>query len=145
MSFLLDTNIVSALSPETSKPPVHLVEWLERHSDVLFLSVITVAEIRAGIAMAARRGATRKASNLASWWQALEDLYAPKILPFDRSAARLAGDLTDRARAEGIAPGFADIAPASIALSRNLTLVTRNIKHFVSLGVPLLDPSIATA
>ena len=53
-------------------------------------------------------------------------------MPFDIPAARFAGLLMDRARATGQAPGFADLAIAATAESRNLTVLTRNLRRWVS-------------
>ena len=63
-----------------------------------------------------------------------------RVLPFDVPAARLAGEWMDAARAAGRMPGFADIAIAAIAASRDLTVLTRNLRHFGSLGAPAIDP-----
>jgi hypothetical protein len=61
-------------------------------------------------------------------------------LAFDTSAARLAGELSDRARGQGHAPGFADIIIAATARQHAMTILSRNIRHFEPLGVPVLDP-----
>ena len=56
--------------------------------------------------------------------------YADRVLPFDLTAARIAGALSDAAQAEGRHPGFADVAIAAIAKSRELAIVTLNLRHF---------------
>lgn len=140
MSFLLDTNIISAVAPTATDRPAHLVDWMNRYTDKLFLSVISVAEVRAGIAKLRRQGASRKASLLAAWWDSVERLYASRILTFDLASARFAGELIDRARTRGTAPNFADVAVAATAQAHDLTIVTRNTKHFVAFDLPLLDP-----
>ena len=48
--------------------------------------------------------------------------------------------LGDKARAAGQSPGFADIAIAATAGTRNLTILTRNLRHFTPLGVAVMDP-----
>lgn len=140
MTYLLDTNIISALAPAKVDRPAALIDWLDRRSDELFLSVVTAAEIRAGIAKAARVGAKRKAENLESWWEAVEHLYGDRILPLDLEAATMAGALTDRAAAKGRAPGFADVAIASIAETRALVLLTRNVRHFEHICDRVINP-----
>ena len=140
MTYLLDTNVISAIAPSATVRSAHLDGWLEQHSGDLFLSVVTVAEIRDRIAKAKREGASRKASMLATWWDAIERLYGSRLLPLDVASARCAGALRDRARMRGIAPGFADVAIAAIAQSRGLIIVTRNMRHFSVFGLPLLDP-----
>ena len=64
LRFLVDTNIISALAPTKAERPAALVEWLDRRSDDLFVSVVTAAEIRAEIAKAAGEGAKRKGGAL---------------------------------------------------------------------------------
>ena len=140
MTYLLDTNVISALAPTKSERPAALIDWLDRRSNVLFLSVITAAEIRAGIAKAAREGAVRKAENLKAWWDAVEYLYGDRILPFDLKAATVAGHLSDRAMVKGHAPGFADVAIAAIAESCGHVLLTRNMRHFKPLCDLVIDP-----
>jgi len=139
MAFLVDTNVVSASAP-TKLRTAGLIEWMEENSDHLYLSAITAAEIEDGIAKARREGARRKAKQLSDWLEIVLHLYAPRILPFDLEAARVAGQLSDLARAKGHAPGFPDLAIAAIAKTKNLTILTHNEKHFIPLGVAAYDP-----
>ena len=140
MTYLLDTNVLSALAPNKTKAVTDLVDWLDAASARLYLSTVTAAEIHDGIAKAKRQGATRKAETLSAWWQAVEHLYGDRILPFDLASARLAGILADKARGAGHDPGFADIIIAATAEAHGLTILTRNIRHFVPIGVAALDP-----
>jgi predicted nucleic acid-binding protein len=140
VNYLLDTNIISAVAPTKKDRPAALVDRLDQASDSLYLSVVTAAEIRDGIAKLTREGAAKKAKALATWWNAIEHLYATRILPFDLPAATIAGRLTDVARARGQAPGFADVAIAAIAQEHNLTILTSNIKHFEALSAVALNP-----
>lgn len=66
--------------------------------------------------------------------------YSRRILPFDLAVARVAGRLSDQARGQGQAPGFADIAIAATARHHGLTILTRNLRHFAPLGVDVIDP-----
>lgn len=116
------------------------MEWMDRHSANIYVSVVTIAEVESGIAKAEREGAVRKAARLREWLETLVHLYSARILPFDLPAARVAGALSDRARARGHKPGFADLAIAAIAKQRNLTILTRNLKHYVPLEVAAHDP-----
>jgi toxin FitB len=117
-----------------------LLQWMDRNSKRLYLSVITIAEIEDGIAKAKREGATRKATLLAEWRDALVHLYSPRILPFDLPPARIAGALSDKARGEGFTPGFADVAIGAIAQHHELTVLTGNVDDFTVLGVAVHDP-----
>lgn len=140
MIYLLDTNVISAVAPKRKDRPAALVDWLDRASDGLYLSVVTAAEVRDGIAKAMREGASRKGEVLGKWWDAVEHLYAERILAFDLPAATVAGALMDAARGAGHAPGFADIAIAATARANGLTILTRNGRHFESLSADVLNP-----
>ena len=138
--YLIDTDVVSAAAPGRAGRNERLVEWMDRHSDDLYLSAITVTEIVQGIARLERTGALARAVRLRDWLDLLLHLYDARVLHFDVAAARLAGVLSDRARASGHAPGFADIAIAATAASRGLTVLTRNLRHFGPLGIAAIDP-----
>lgn len=140
--YLVDTNIISAASPARPVPSA-LVEWMDAHSAMLFLSVVTLAEIEDGIAKSRRERAVGKSADLASWLETICHLYGDRILAFDAPAARTAGAISDRARGKGRAPGFADIIIAATAQRHGLTILSRNLKHFVPLGVAVLDPFLA--
>jgi toxin FitB len=116
---------------------------METNTDALHLSVVTIAEIEAGIAKSLRDNAARKASRLTDWLETVLHLYADRVLPIDIAVARLAGALSDRERSLGIAPGFADIAIAATASLHGLTLLTRSLRDFTPLGVVALDPFAA--
>lgn len=136
--YLIDTNVISALAPSKRPNVKQLVEWLDRASPRLFMSVISAAEVKAGIAKAGREGATTKARQLNEWWQSVEYLYAGKLLPFDLQCAHVAGGIIDAARAHQ--PGFEDIAIAATARVHDLVVLTRNLRHFEPLGVQAVDP-----
>jgi len=136
--FLVDTNVVSALAPSKREELGPLVDWLDKASPRLFLSVISAAEVKSGIAKAEREGATTKARRLTQWWESIEYLYAEKLLPFDLRCAHVAGEILDAARAHQ--PGFEDIAIAATARVHELTVLTRNLRHFEPLGVKAVDP-----
>jgi toxin FitB len=137
--YLVDTNVISAGAPRRSGA-ADLVQWMDEHSDRLYLSAVTVAEIEDGIAKARREKAHRKAADLAAWLEVLLHLYASRILAFDLSVARIAGPLSDKARGRGTDPGFADIAIAATAYRHGLTILTRNTRHFALVGVPAVNP-----
>ncbi len=120
--------------------PRELIAWMDAHSAELFLSAVTVAEIEDGIVKLHREGATRRSKDLADWLQTVLHLYGERVLPFDLAVARIAGALSDRARSQGWAPGFADIIIAATAQHRDLMILTRNLRHFEPLGVPARDP-----
>lgn len=137
--YLLDTNIISADAPAKLRVGADAFSaWLRANADHLFLSTVTVAEIEAGIARAARIGAAAKAERLRLWLSAVEHLYGERILPFGLAEAHAAGAILDAARAHD--PGFEDIAIAATAAVRGFTVLTANERHFAPLGVPVANP-----
>lgn len=138
--YLVDTNVLSAGAPSKVQPAPRLAGWMERNSERLYLSVITVAEVEDGIAKVRREGASRKADRLAEWLETLLHLYGARILPLDIIVARLLGKLSDQARSAGQAPGLADLAIAATAVHQGYTVLTRNLRHFQALDVPAHDP-----
>jgi predicted nucleic acid-binding protein len=138
--WLIDTNVLSAFAPQKPAFPPETASWFRERAESLFLATIVVAEIEAGIAKLGRTGANRRAAMLRGWFDRILDQYADRVLPFDLAAARIAGELIDAAQAEGRYPGFADISIAAIARSRQLTVLTVNLRHFSALGIDALNP-----
>lgn len=139
MRYLVDTDVISVGAPAKAMHP-ELVRWMEARSDALVLSSVTVLEIEHGIAKARRERGRARAAALASWLETVLHLYADRILPLDVPVARVAGRLADKARSLGHAPGLPDLAIAATALAHGLTVLSRNVRHFVPLGVPVRNP-----
>ncbi|MGB6230765.1 MAG: PIN domain-containing protein [Litorimonas sp.] len=138
--YLLDTSVLSLAGPGKPPLPDEVTGWLRAHADDLFVPVIAVAEIEAGIAKLRRAGSTARMDRLSAWLDALVANYGTRVLPLDPVVARMAGRLSDAAVAKGRNPGFADVAIAAIAAAHNLTVLTRNVRHFEPLGVAHADP-----
>jgi len=138
--YLVDTDVISAGAPSRGTVFAPLMQWMEDNSDRLFLSAVTIAEITDGVCKARRQGARRRAEQLHGWLETLLHLYDERVLPFDVRAARIAGQLSDRARSKGLTPGFADLAIAATAVAHRLSVLTRNLRHFAPLEVVAHDP-----
>ena len=138
--YLVDTNVLSVGAPGRHERSRELIDWMDTHSGALFLSAATVAEVSGGISKLKRTGAASRTAGLDDWLEVVLHLYGERVLPFDVSAARLAGELTNKARAAGHTAGFADLAIAATAGSRGLTILTRNLRHFTPLGIEEVDP-----
>jgi toxin FitB len=137
--YLLDTSVLSLLAPgRTPSPPI--TAWLQANGERLYVCTITITEVRQGIAKLRRTGGAARAKHLTHWLDALISSGADRIIAFDISAAFVAGDLSDRAMASGRHPGFADVAIAAVAQSRDLVLLTSNVRHFQPLSVPYRNP-----
>jgi len=142
--YLLDTSVVSVLAPgRASFVPTPLREWLQAHHKQLYLPCIAIAEMAQGIGKLRRAGGAERADRLDRWLDGLLSTYSDRILPLDAQAARLAGEISDAAIAQGRHPGFADVAIAALAQSAGLLLLTCNLKHFEPLGVACADPLVA--
>jgi predicted nucleic acid-binding protein len=134
---LLDTNLVS--EPWKPSPDPHVVAWMDAQAvETLFLSAVTVAELRFGIA-AIPDGKRRKILH-----QRLEaDLlavFAGGVLPFDLEASRAYADLMSKAKIAGQAINMADGYIAAIATSRGFTVASRDSAPFQAAGVPIINP-----
>jgi predicted nucleic acid-binding protein len=103
------------LPPASRAVAPKVVSWFEHRTDELFLSATTAAEIEAGISKLRRTGSGPRADELRDWFERMLSFYADRVLPFDLTAARIAGALGDGAQADGNRPGFADVAIAAIA------------------------------
>lgn len=137
MSFLLDTDILSALRRSERHP--RIVEWLEdqRTAD-LHLSVVTIGEVERGIARQRDRDPAF-AQELADWLDKVLTWYGDRVLTIDTGTARRWGQLTER-----LGHANADLLIAATALEHGLTVVTRNTRHFEPTGVEFINPFTAT-
>ncbi|MGH7059840.1 MAG: PIN domain-containing protein [Stellaceae bacterium] len=138
--WLLDTNVLSATGPGKRPLPPAAAAWFKERTDSLYFSTVTAAEVEAGIARLRRTGSTARADNLREWFDRILDLYHDRILSFDLAAALIAGTLGDISLAAGRHPGFADVAIAATARSRELVVATLNRRHFEPLRVEIVNP-----
>lgn len=107
-----------------------------------YISVIAVMEIQQGIDKLWREPKTHpRARALDEWLVGSIDQFAERVLIMDVDCARVAGRLSDAAFARDVHPGFADVAIAATAMHHGLSVVTRNLKHFIPLQVPSATPS----
>ena len=137
MSFLLDTNVVSEwVKP---RPNAGVITWLdEADEDRLFLSVVTLAELRRGIE---RLAPGRRKKRLDEWLrEELPTRFEGRILPIDAAIAETWGRLVARGEATGRAIGVMDAFIAATANAHDLTLVTRNVGDFKGSMRAVLDP-----
>ena len=134
MKYLLDTNVVSALRVRGRNVAVEAWATFVPLGDQ-FISAFTVAEIERGV-VAKERTDARQGAVLRRWFEDnVLPAFADRVLPFDLPAARILAGY----RVPEHAP-FDDALIAAVAESAGLTVVTRNVRHFEPLGVPVLDP-----
>jgi predicted nucleic acid-binding protein len=128
-SFLTDTNILSELIRKRPDPGV--LEWAQATRRV-WISSITVEEIFFGLAW-------KPAPPIQRWFEGLLETYC-EVLPVTVEIGKRAGELRGQLQARGHTREMADMIIAATAQVHQLTLVTRNVRHFVDCGVPLLNP-----
>ena len=135
--FLLDTNVISELRNKNPEPRV--LEWMEATDEgLLYLSVLTLGEIRKGAALLLQ---DKRRTQLETWLEVdLQARFAGRIVPIDWAIADRWGLIAAEARRNGITVPVIDGLLAATALHRNLTIVSRNVKDFVTSQVPVLNP-----
>jgi predicted nucleic acid-binding protein len=134
VSFLLDTNIVSELRRGARTQP-DLLAWFDQQpARSLFLSIVSIGEIRQGIEKL-RRTDSRQAGALDRWLHGLTQYYEDRLLYADGAVAEEWG----RLRAGRNVPVI-DALLAATARVHDLTLVTRNVRDFRALPVRVLNP-----
>jgi hypothetical protein len=135
LAYLLDTNVLSETRKRKADPGV--MAFLEAaDASSLFISVLTLGELRKGIALKKLKGPDPDAAKrLAAWVEGLEFSFADRILGIDAPTAVLWGDWSgERPRP------VVDTLLAATASLHKLTLVTRNLRDMRGLPVKLLDP-----
>lgn len=134
MSYLLDTNVISELR-KGQRANANVSSWFsELAEEEIYLSVLTIGEIRRGVENVRRRD-PRSAASLDSWLARLNGIHRDRILPLDQAIAEEWG----RLNVPGPLP-VVDGLLAATAKVLGLTLVTRNVTDMASTGIGLLDP-----
>ena len=134
---LLDTNAVS--EPLRPAPDSRVIEWIDAQLlETLFLSAITVAELRAGVALLP--AGKRRTGLQHSLETRVLPLFAGRVLPFDLGCTRAYAELMARARAAGLAIASADGYIAAIAAANGLAVATRDTGPFEAAGLAVIDP-----
>ena len=134
---LLDTNIPS--ESIRSRPDPAVDAWIRSQDDeALYLSAITVGELRKGLDLAPFG---KRRSQLEDWFEFdLIPTFEDRILPVTRAIAERWGALSAQRHRSGRPLSMADGLIAATALEHSLILVTRNTKDFDQLGVALRNP-----
>jgi predicted nucleic acid-binding protein len=135
--FLLDTNVISELV--RSRPEPRVVEWMEAADEgLLYLSVLTLGEIRKGAALLAQG---KRRTRVETWLEVeLRVRFSNRILPINGAVADRWGALTAETLRKGTPLPVIDGLLAATAMEHNLTVVSRNAVDFQDTPVQVLNP-----
>lgn len=134
---LLDTDVMS--EPLRQAPEPRVISWIDAQAmETLFLSAITVAELRAGVALLP--AGKRRAGLQENLEKRVLPLFAGRVLPFDLACTQAYAALMAKARTMGIAISSADGYIAAIAAANGFAVATRDTSPFEAAGTGFINP-----
>lgn len=135
--YLLDTNVLSEIRKRkrANKGVTKFFKSAIKNNDGLFVSVITIGELRRGIELIRHRGDDRQAKQLEKWLNLVITEYQDNILDIDEETAQVWGKLRSPHPEHAM-----DKLIAATAMINGLTVVTRNEKDFKTTGVNVFNP-----
>lgn len=134
MKVLIDTCVLAEAQRGHSRSTTAIAELPD---ESLFLSVLSIGEIRKGISLLE---AGKKKRELTSWLATLSSSFSERIIPVDKETAELWGNLSARTQKSGVIIPAIDGLICATALQHGLSIMTRNTKHFAVTGVHVIDP-----
>jgi toxin FitB len=135
--YLIDTDVISEARKE-GKANAGVRQFFadaDRDNVPMYLSVVTIGEMRQGVEIIRHRGDESQARVLERWLERVIDRFEDAILSFDQETAEIWGRLRVPNRENPL-----DKQIAATAIINELTVVTRNIAHYAPTGVELLNP-----
>lgn len=140
--YLIDTNVISEARKKSRANPgvVAFFNRVASAGDPIYLTAVTVGELRRGVELIRLRGDAEQAGLLEEWLSTVLDQYADKVLAFDADAAQVWGRLQVPDPEHAL-----DKQIAATALVHDLTVVTRNSADFAGTGVKVMNPFVAPA
>lgn len=135
--YLIDTNALSELrkGKKANRGVRAFFAKADQNEDKLFISVITIGELRRGVELILHRGDDRQANQLEAWLEIILSEYGDHIIGIDEDVAQMWGKLRSPHHEHAI-----DKQIAASAIIHDLTVVTRNVKDFVRTGAKVLNP-----
>jgi hypothetical protein len=135
--YLVDTDVISEVRKRSkaNKGVAKFFRQAAKDDAALYLSAVTVGELRRGVELIRHRGDAAQAERLDAWLTLILSEYHDNVLPLDDAAAQVWGRLRVPHPENAL-----DKQIAATALIHDLTLVTRNEKHFAGTGAKLLNP-----
>ena len=138
--YLIDTNVISEARKKAKANPgvIEFFNHVASTGEAVYLSVVTVGELRRGIELIRLRGDAEQATLLEDWLTIVLDQYAGNVLAFDADAAQIWGRLRVPNPEHAL-----DKQIAATALVHDLTVVTRNPADFKGTGVRVMNPFVS--
>lgn len=135
--YLVDTNVISEVRKRlrANKGVLAFFRQAVKKDDGLYLSVVTVGELRRGVEVVRHRGDEQQAAMLDAWLETVLSDFAQNILSVDEAVGQVWGRLRVPHPEHAL-----DKLIAATALIHDLTVVTRNVEDFAGLGVRVLNP-----
>lgn len=134
---LLDTNVVS--EPLRREPDARVIEWIDAQPlETLYLSAITVAELRAGVALMPT--GKRRAALHDHLEKRVLPLFIGRVLPFDMACTNAYAEVLSNARQAGSGIETADACIAAVARANGLMVATRDTSPFRAAGLSVINP-----
>ena len=135
MRYVADTNVASELTK--AEPRLNVVNWLLKHESEIYLTSITIEEFWYGLE---RMPEGVRKMRLMSTLESIASHFENRILSFDDNCGRVCGNLHAKEVLSGYAPTIEDVMIASIAITHDAVLVTRNVKDFNRFPLDIVNP-----
>lgn len=134
---LLDTNVVS--EPLRPVPEARVIEWIDAQPlETLYLSAMTVAELRAGVALLP---AGRRRNNLHEYLEKhVLPMFVGRVLPFNLACTNAHAELLATVRKSSSGIETADACIAAVAVANGFIVATRDTSPFQAAGVTVINP-----
>lgn len=134
---LLDTNVVS--EPLRHAPEARVIEWIDAQPlETLYLSAMTVAELRAGVALLP--AGKRRAALHENFEKRVLPMFVGRVLPFDLACTSAYAELLATVRKSGSGIETADACIAAIAVANGFAVATRDTSPFQAAGLTVINP-----
>jgi len=138
VSYLLDTCVLSEYTKKN--PNSQVIDWLDEQEETgLFISILSIAEIRKGI-IRIKDSQPNRYNKLSTWLEKLQTRFIDRIIPLNEKTLNSWAVICGRSEAKGIKLPIIDSLIAATAYEYQLTIVTRNVADFNFSTVKVFSP-----